>query len=107
MSSLLWNCCWVILNRLFVFHFIIGLIIGLFIVIHLLLLHNYSSTNSFINSNSFIISFYPFLIKDLMVGFAVLIPFVYYLMIDPDKLGNKDNQIIANPLKTPINILPE
>ena len=30
-----------------------------------------------------------------------------FLYWDPDILGNSDNQIIANPLITPNNILPE
>ena len=36
--------------------------------------------------------------------YIILSLLLYY---EPDILGNTDNQIIANPLITPINILPE
>ena len=45
------------------------------------------------------------LIKWLFITILFLIcTFLYW---EPDILGNSDNQIIANPLSTPNNILPE
>ena len=107
-SELIWSAVWVILNRIFVYHFLIGLLIGLLILFHIIILHSFSSSNPSINNNTLIISFYPFIIKDLYSSFitifSILCTFLYW---EPDILGNSDNQVIANPLITPNNILPE
>jgi ubiquinol-cytochrome c reductase cytochrome b subunit len=67
-----------------------------------------SRNNPFINNNTLIISFYPFIFKDLYSSFLMIaIMISVFLYLDPDILGNSDNQIIANPLITPNNILPE
>jgi len=98
----------VILNRIFVYHFYIGILIGLVILIHIILLHSFSSSNPSINNNTLIISFYPFIFKDLyssiitITCMSTVFPCCY-----PDISGNSDNPIIANPLITPNNILPE
>ena len=63
------------LNRIFVYHFLIGILIGLIILIHIILLHNFSSSNPSINNNTLIISSYPFIFKDLYSSFRVLISF--------------------------------
>ena len=51
---------------------------------------------------------YPFIFKDLYSSFMMIgIMISVFLYFDPDILGTSDNQIIANPLITPNNILPE
>ena len=108
LAELMWSAAWVILNRIFVYHFLIGTLVGLIILLHIILLHNFSSSNPSINNNTLIISSYPFIFKDLYSSFitiTILISFLLYW--EPDILGNSDNQIIANPLITPNNILPE
>jgi len=37
----------------------------------------------------------------------IILVITIYLYIEPDSLGNSDNQIKSNSLVTPINILPE
>ena len=107
-SELIWSAAWVILNRIFVYHFLIGILIGLIIIVHIVLLHNFSSSNPFINNNTLIISFYPFIFKDLFSFFVLIAGSIsIFLYWEPDILGNSDNQIVANPLVTPNNILPE
>ena len=107
-AELIWSAAWVILNRIFVYHFLIGILIILFILIHIIFLHNFSSSNPFINNNTLIISSYPFIFKDLYSSFiTITIMISVFLYWEPDILGNSDNQIIANPLATPNNILPE
>lgn len=107
-AELIWSAAWVILNRIFVYHFLIGILIILFILIHIILLHNFTSSNPFINNNTLIISFYPFIFKDLYSSFITITIIISILLYwEPDILGNSDNQIIANPLTTPNNILPE
>ena len=107
-GELIWSAAIVILNRIFIYHFLIGILIGNFILVHIVLLHNFSSSNPFINNNTLILSFYPYVFKDLYSSFSTIgIVLSLFLYLDPDILGNSDNQIIANPLITPSNILPE
>ena len=107
-SELIWSAVWVILNHIFVYHFLIGMLIGLVILIHISLLHNFSSSNPSINSGTLIISFYPFIFKDLYSSFITMFIIIStFLYWEPDILGNSDNQVLANPLITPNNILPE
>ena len=68
-AELIWSAAWVILNRIFVYHFLIGILIGLIILIHIVLLHNFSSSNPFINANTLIIVLYPFILKDLYISY--------------------------------------
>ena len=107
-AELIWSAAWVILNRIFVYHFLIGILIGLIILIHIVILHNFSSSNPSINNNTLIISSYPFIFKDLCSLLCLIAASIsIFLYWEPDILGNSDNQIIANPLVTPNNILPE
>ena len=104
----IYNNSIIILNRIFIYHFLIGILIGLITIIHLLLLHNYSNFNPLINNNTLIISFYPFIFKDLYCSYFILLLIINtYFYWEPDILGNSDNQIIANSSITPNNILPE
>ena len=107
-AELIWSAAWVILNRIFVYHHLIGILIGLIILIHIVILHNFSSSNPSINNNTLIISSYPFIFKDLCSLLCCIAASIsIFLYWEPDILGNSDNQIIANPLTTPNNILPE
>ena len=83
-------------------------LLTILILIHIILLHNFSSSNPFINTNSFVIAFYPFIFKDLFTSFiSIILSTSTFLYWEPDILGNSDNQVLANPLITPNNILPE
>lgn len=97
------------LNRFFSFHFLLPFIILLFIVFHLLYLHETGSKNPLgINRNLNKIAFHIyFTIKDAL-GFALLLTFFIivnlqypYLFRDPDNFSQ------ANPIITPIHIQPE
>ena len=107
-AELIWSAAWVILNCIFVYYFLIGILIGLIILIYIVLLHNFSSSNPSINNNILIISSYPFIFKDLFLSvYLIAASISIFLYWEPDILGNSDNQIIANPLVIPNNILPE
>jgi ubiquinol-cytochrome c reductase cytochrome b subunit len=106
-AELIRCAAWCILNRIFIYHFLIGIVIALMILIHILFLHNFSSSNPFINNNTSIISSYPFIFKDLYSSFITIIFIIAMFLYEPDLLGNCDNQIVANPLSTPSSILPE
>ena len=107
-AELIWSAAWVILNCIFVYYFLIGILIGLIILIYIVILYNFSSSNPSINNNTLIISSYLFIFKDLCSLLCFLAASIsIFLYWEPDILGNSDNQIVANPLVTPNNILPE
>ena len=86
----------------------LGFIIGLLILCHLIILHNFSSCNPLINNySSFLLSFYLLFFKDVFVSYVIFLFISFYLFLDPDIFGNADNLITANPLSTPTHILPE
>ena len=78
------------------------------LLIHIIILHNYSSCNILFNSNSsLLIPFFPYLFKDFYSFHLLLLFIILFYFIEPDYIGNSDNNIIANPLITPLNIIPE
>lgn len=97
------------LNRFFSLHFTLPFVIVGLVLLHLILLHENGSNNPLgIYIKIETIPFYPyFYVKDLF-GFIVLMfifsIFIYYY---PNTLGHPDNYIPANPMKTPLHILPE
>nr|YP_004563939.1 apocytochrome b [Phytophthora mirabilis]ADK76334.1 apocytochrome b [Phytophthora mirabilis] len=97
------------LNRFFSLHFTLPFIIVGAVLVHLILLHEVGSNNPLgITLKTENIPFYPyFYTKDLfglMVLFLVFFIFVFYY---PNTLGHPDNYIEANPMKTPLHIVPE
>lgn len=98
------------LNRFFCLHYLLPFVILALVVLHIIILHNYGSTNplSLLSNKIDKISFYPyFYVKDL---FSVAIFFMIYfifIFFYPDALGHSDNYIPANPLNTPPHIVPE
>lgn len=97
------------LRRFFVIHFVLPfLIIGLSIV-HLSLLHQTGSNNPIGSdySGDYVL-FYPyFAIKDLFVFSIFLFIFSYFLLYNPEFLNHPDNYVKANPMKTPLHVVPE
>jgi len=97
------------LNRFFSLHFTLPFIIVGLVLLHLILLHENGSNNPLgIYIKIETIPFYPyFYVKDLF-GFIILMfifsIFIYYY---PNTLGHPDNYIPANPMKTPLHIVPE
>jgi ubiquinol-cytochrome c reductase cytochrome b subunit len=76
---------------------------------HLLSLHSPGSNNPLgVSGNSDRLPFSPyFLFKDLItifLFFLILSIFIFYI---PNFLGHSDNYIPANPMVTPISIVPE
>jgi len=97
------------LNRFFIIHFIIPIIIILITIIHLIFLHEIGSNNPLgINSNSNRISFHLyFSVKDI-IGFRLYISlFIIIVLFFPNISKDPENFITANPLITPTHIQPE
>ena len=97
------------LNRFFSLHFTFPFLIVGAVLIHLILLHEVGSNNPLgITLKTENIAFYPyFYTKDLfglMILFLIFFIFIFYY---PNTLGHPDNYIEANPMKTPLHIVPE
>ena len=97
------------LNRFFSLHFTFPFLIVGFIIIHLSLLHETGSNNPLgFNLKIENVPFYPyFYIKDLFGLMVLLLIFFIFIFYMPNQLGHPDNYIEANPIKTPLHIVPE
>lgn len=97
------------LNKFYSLHYLFPFILVGLVIIHLVYLHNLGSSNSIgINGNVDKIPFHPYYtIKDLygiLVACFILSFLVFY---HPNLLGDPENFIKANPLVTPVHIMPE
>lgn len=97
------------LNRFFSLHFFLPFIIAGLSCIHLILLHQFGSGNplgfQIKNEN---IPFYPyFYVKDLFGVLSLFSLFCLFIFYFPNSLGHPDNYIMADPMKTPLHIVPE
>jgi len=73
------------------------------------LLHSVGSTNPIsTNTKVFKIDFYPyFILKDIFSFLIIILIFNFFIFFIPNYLGHPDNYIKANPLITPLHIIPE
>lgn len=97
------------LTRFFTFHFVIPFVVSAVVGLHIFLLHATGSNNPLgVNSNSDKIPFHWYYsVKDVL-GFTVLLFFlVLVVLFLPNYLGEPDNFIAANPIRTPAHIIPE
>jgi ubiquinol-cytochrome c reductase cytochrome b subunit len=97
------------LNRFFSLHFILPFIIRVFILIHLIFLHDKGSTNP-LGHNYHInkINFHPYFTWKDIVGFIlVLLALIGICCFAPYVLSDPENFIYANPILTPTHIQPE
>ena len=97
------------INRFFALHFLCPFIIAALSCIHLLTIHHNGSNNPLgITSTSDRLPFQPyFVFKDLVTIFVFIISIGYFVFYYPNYLGHSDNYIEANPMVTPISIVPE
>nr|AND96653.1 cytochrome b [Eurysternus inflexus] len=97
------------LTRFFALHFLLPFIIVAMVMIHLLFLHQTGSNNPLgTNSNIDKSPFHPYFSFKDSLGFLILIFLLMMIvLINPYKLSDPDNFILANPLVTPIHIQPE
>ena len=87
-AELIWSAAWCILNRIFIYHFLIGIVIALMIVIHILFPHNWYFTIQFNRYCSFIFNYSLLMYRDhynmepllltliLLLLRGILIPFL-------------------------------
>ncbi len=97
------------LNKFFSLHYLLPFVIVGFVILHLILLHEYGSNNPL--GVRAIVDYMPFtpyaIYKDLfsiIIFFMIFGIFVFFL---PNVLAHTDNYIYANPMITPPHIVPE
>lgn len=97
------------LNRFFSLHYLFPFILAALVFIHIILLHVEGSNNlTGLNSNADKIPFHTYFTTKDFYGFMLLFLLISYLIFYiPNLLGDPENFIKANPLVTPLHIMPE
>nr|Q34179.1 RecName: Full=Cytochrome b; AltName: Full=Complex III subunit 3; AltName: Full=Complex III subunit III; AltName: Full=Cytochrome b-c1 complex subunit 3; AltName: Full=Ubiquinol-cytochrome-c reductase complex cytochrome b subunit [Cepaea nemoralis]AAC09519.1 cytochrome b [Cepaea nemoralis] len=108
-----WGCFSVnqaTLNRFYSFHFLLPFVILVFVLVHLLLLHDKGSSNPLGNmSHVSKVSFHPYFTWKILWVFVLLCFLLYVLLcyITLMYLRTPKTFIEANPMVTPTHIQPE
>lgn len=97
------------LHRFLTLHYVFGFLLAGTIILHLVLLHEVGSNQPFkveyYNEKD---AFYPnFVNKDVLGLVIFLIAFVFVAYFYPNIFNHPDNYIKANPMVTPLHIVPE
>lgn len=97
------------LNRFFSLHYLLPFILTALVLVHLIGLHQHQSNNPLgVTSNPDKLTFHPyFTYKDLVTLILWLIALALLVFYAPNVLGHPDNYIKANPMSTPLSIVPE
>ncbi len=99
------------INRFFVWHYLLPMVLVMVVVIHLWALHVHKSNNPLgidIKTPQDMMPFHPFYtIKDLFGLGLFMIFFMYFVFFNPNFFGEPENYIPANPMVTPPHIVPE
>lgn len=98
------------LNRFFCLHYLLPFIITVIVILHIVMLHQTGSNNELKLklSKTYNVVFTPFFsVKDLFFIFFLFISFFFFISITPELLNHNINYIHANPIVTPVHIVPE
>nr|NP_033658.1 cytochrome b [Terebratulina retusa]CAB59848.1 cytochrome b [Terebratulina retusa] len=97
------------LTRFYALHFLLPFVIAAASVAHLLFLHQTCSNNPLgIKTDSDMIPFHPYYTtKDLVGIFVLSMTLMAIVLLSPYLLSDPENFIPANPLVTPLHIMPE
>ncbi len=99
------------LNRFFVLHFLLPLLVFGVVFVHLWALHAVHSNNPVgidAHDDKDNLPFHPYYtIKDLYGVGVFLIFYCYFVFFAPNAFLEADNYIPANPMQTPAHIVPE
>jgi len=97
------------LNRFFSLHYLLPFILAALAAMHLLTLHTHGSNNPLgVTGNLDRLPFHPyFVFKDLVTVIFFLLTLSIFVFYYPNTLGHADNFIPANPMSTPVSIVPE
>lgn len=99
------------LNRFFALHYLLPFIIVGVVILHVWALHVFGSNNpAGIEKKSAkdTLAFHPyFTVKDGFALVCFLMLYSYLVFYIPNYLSDPDNYVEANPLQTPVHIVPE
>ncbi len=99
------------LTRFFSLHYLLPFVIAAVVALHIWALHvpgNSNPTGVNVQSASDTVPFHPYYtVKDLFAVSLFMILFAIFVFYMPEALGKVDNQVAADPLKTPAHIVPE
>ena len=97
------------LSRFFMLHFCLPFIISALVIVHIFFLHKTGRQNPTNTSRSYnLITFHWFFTaKDLAFILIWIIVFEMLIFLNPFLLGDPENFILANPMRTPAHIVPE
>nr|WJJ69960.1 cytochrome b [Physalia sp.] len=97
------------LNRFFSLHYLFPFVLAGLILVHVVFLHSAGSNSPLgLNTNSDKVPFHTYYTTKDFYGFILLFMFISYLVFYiPNVLGDPENFIKANPLVTPVHIMPE
>ena len=97
------------LHRFFSLHYLLPFVIAALAGVHIILLHEVGSNNILgINHKVDQIPFHPyFVFKDLFSSLLLLFGFNMYAIKHTPSIIDADNYLEANPLVTPVHIVPE
>uniref|UniRef100_A0AAU6PB64 Cytochrome b n=1 Tax=Echinolaelaps traubi TaxID=3119979 RepID=A0AAU6PB64_9ACAR len=97
------------LTRFFSLHFILPLLLSVFVIIHIVFLHETGSSNPLgtpFNLDKITFNSY-FVIKDLFGVLMLMFFFLFIIFLNPNFFFDPENYIPANSLVTPPHIQPE
>jgi ubiquinol-cytochrome c reductase cytochrome b/c1 subunit len=99
------------LNRFFSLHYLLPFMIAGVVVLHVWALHVHGSNNPAgieKKTSKDTLPFHPyFTVKDGFALVCFLVFYAWFVFYVPNYLGDADNYIEANPLQTPVHIVPE
>ena len=97
------------ITRFFTLHYTLAFVLAAFAAMHMIALHDSGSGNPLgLTSNTDRIPMHPyFTIKDSITVTALLLITAILIAFMPNVLGHADNYIKANPMSTPLSIVPE
>jgi quinol-cytochrome oxidoreductase complex cytochrome b subunit len=99
------------LNRFFALHYLLPFVLAALVVLHIWALHVHGSNNPAgiePKTSKDTLPFHPyFTIKDSLALICFIALYSYVVFYIPNYLYDSDNYIEANPLQTPVHIVPE
>jgi len=96
------------LTRFFALHYLLPFVIVILVLVHLIFLHNYTSSNPSGIDREIKLSFhYSFIVKDFLVFATVIYVFIIFTLMYGYNFIDPENFIEANSLVTPKHIQPE
>jgi ubiquinol-cytochrome c reductase cytochrome b subunit len=97
------------LNRFFSLHYLLPFLLAALAIAHLMAIHVHGSNNpNGVSSNGDRYAMHPyFIFKDLITIFLFFLLLSIIVFFFPNLLGHSDNYIPANPMSTPVSIVPE